>query len=121
MLEAPMPPPGIACSAGALPSFGEQLVQHVVDYPRMASVGMMVSDHHSGRVFRRPDGKPLMFYNMGKDETRRMAEAVKMAGELYFAAGAKEFYPILHGYPVMRSVEEARHIQSSSVKPGHLN
>jgi choline dehydrogenase-like flavoprotein len=120
ILEATMPPPGISYSAGALPFFGEQLVQHVVDYPRMASVGMMVSDHHSGRVFRRPDGRPLMFYNMGKDETRRMAEAVKMAGELYFAAGAKEFYPILHGYPVMRSVEEVRRIDSSRVKPGDL-
>lgn len=117
ILEATMPPPGISYSAGALPFFGERLVQHVVDYPRMASVGMMVSDHASGRVFRRPGGKPLMFYNMGKDETRRMAEAVKMAGEVYFAAGAKEFYPILHGHPVMRSVEEVRRIKSDKVKP----
>jgi choline dehydrogenase-like flavoprotein len=43
-----------------------------------------------------------------------------MAGELYFAAGAKEFYPILHGYPVMRSVEEVRRIDPARVKPGDL-
>ena len=110
-----MPPPGISYSAGALPFYGEKLVQHVVDYPRMASVGMMVSDHTSGRVFRRPDGRPLMYYNIGKDETRRMAEAVKMAGELYFAAGAKEFYPVLHGFPVMRSLEELRKIDPARV------
>src|SRR5258708_12288986 len=86
----------------------------------MARVGMMVRDHHSGRVFRRRDGKSWMLYNMGKDESRGMGEGVKMAGELYFAAGAKEFYPILHGYPVMRSVEEVRQIDSSRVKPGDL-
>ena len=120
ILEATMPPPGISYSAGALPFFGEKLVQHVVDYPRMASVGMMVSDHTSGRVFRRPDGRPLMYYNMGKDETRRMAEAIKMAGELYFAAGAREFYPIMRGYPVMHSAEEVRRIDPSRVRPGGL-
>jgi choline dehydrogenase-like flavoprotein len=57
---------------------------------------------------------------MGKDETRRMTEAVKMAGELYFAAGAKEFYPILHGHSVMRSVHEVRQINSEKVKPSDL-
>ena len=120
ILEATMPPPGISYSAGALPFYGEKLVQHVVDYPRMASVGMMVSDHTSGRVLRRPGGRPLMYYNMGKDETRRMAEAVKMAGELYFAAGAREFYPILRGHPVMRSVQEVREIDPRRVKAGDL-
>jgi choline dehydrogenase-like flavoprotein len=57
---------------------------------------------------------------MGRDETRRMAEAVKMAGEVYFAAGAKEFYPILHGYPVLRSVEEVRQVNAEKVKPSDL-
>jgi choline dehydrogenase-like flavoprotein len=120
ILEATMPPPGISYSAGALPFYGQKLVQHVVDYPRMASVGMMVSDRTSGRVFRRPDGRPLMYYNMGKDETRRMTEAIKMAGELYFAAGAREFYPILRGHPVMHSADEVRQIDPAKVRAGDL-
>jgi choline dehydrogenase-like flavoprotein len=43
-----------------------------------------------------------------------------MAGEVYFAAGAKEFYPILHGHPVMRSVEDVRRINPDKVKPSDL-
>ena len=117
ILEATMPPPGISYSAGALPFIGEQLVKNVLDYPRMASVGMMVSDHCSGRVLRRPDGRALMVYNIGKDETRRMAEAIVMAGELYFAAGAKEYYPVLHGFPVVQSREDLRKIEPARVKP----
>ncbi|GAC1334356.1 MAG: GMC family oxidoreductase [Candidatus Dormibacteria bacterium] len=120
ILEATMPPPGISYSAGALPFAGEALARHVAQYPRMAAVGMMVSDHCSGRVFRRPDGRPLMFYNIGRDEVQRLARAVVMAGELYFAAGAREFYPVLHGYPVVRSVEELRRIDPARVRAGDL-
>jgi choline dehydrogenase-like flavoprotein len=115
MLEATMPPPGISYSAGALPFYGEKLIKHVTDYPRMASVGMMITDHCSGRVFRRPDGRPFMYYNIGKDEVRRMAEAVVMAGELYFAAGATEYYPVLHSFPVIRSIDELRKIDPARV------
>ena len=120
ILEATMPPPGISYSAGALPFAGEQLVRHVAQYPRMAAIGMMVSDHGSGRVFRRPDGRPLMYYNMGASETHRMAQAVLMAGELYFAAGATEFYPVVHGFPVVRSVEELRRLDPTRVKARDL-
>lgn len=120
ILEATMPPPGISYSAGALPFAGEKLVRHVAEYPRMAAVGMMVSDHCSGRVLRRPDGRPLMYYNIGADETRRMAEAVVMAGELYFAAGAKEYYPVVHGFPVVRSRQELRQLDPAKVKARDL-
>jgi choline dehydrogenase-like flavoprotein len=120
ILEATMPPPGISYSAGALPFAGEKLVRHVADYPRLAAVGMMVSDHCSGRVLRRPDGRPLMYYNIGKDETYRMAQAVVMAGELYFAAGAREYYPVVHGFPVVRSLEELRQLDPARVKAGDL-
>ncbi|HEV1997933.1 MAG TPA: GMC family oxidoreductase N-terminal domain-containing protein [Candidatus Dormibacteraeota bacterium] len=120
ILEATMPPPGISYSAGALPFAGEKLVRHVAEYPRMAAVGMMVSDHSSGRVFRRPDGRPLMYYNMGANETYRMAQAVLMAGELYFAAGAKEYYPVVHGFPVLRSMDELRQLDPAKIKARDL-
>ncbi|MEA2645537.1 MAG: hypothetical protein QOE92_620 [Chloroflexota bacterium] len=116
ILEATMPPPGISYSAGALPFYGEQLVNHVGEYPRLASTGMMITDHCSGRVFRRPDGRPFMLYNIGRDEVRKMAEAVVMAGEIYFAAGAREYYPIVHGFPVVRSVEELRKLDPAKAK-----
>jgi glycine/D-amino acid oxidase-like deaminating enzyme len=120
ILEATMPPPGISYSAGALPFAGEQLVRHVAEYPRMAAVGMMVSDHCSGRVLRRPDGRPLMYYNIGASETYRMAQAVVMAGKLYFAAGAKEYYPVVHGFPVVHSLDELHKLDPAKVKPGDL-
>jgi choline dehydrogenase-like flavoprotein len=121
ILEATMPPPGISYSAGALPFWGEQLIRHVEEYPRMASVGMMVSDYCSGRVMRRPRSRAaLMLYNLGKDEARRLALGAIMAGEAYFAAGAKEYYPIIRGFPVVRSMQELRAINPEKVKPGDL-
>ncbi|MFN2464180.1 MAG: GMC family oxidoreductase N-terminal domain-containing protein [Candidatus Dormibacteria bacterium] len=120
IIEATMPPPGISYSAGALPFVGEQLVRHVEKYPRMAAVGMMVSDHGSGRVFRRPDGRPFMLYNLGRNEALRLAQATMMAGELYFAAGATEFYPVIHGIPVVRSMDELRRIDPTRVRAGDL-
>jgi choline dehydrogenase-like flavoprotein len=121
ILEATMPPPGISYSAGALPFWGEELIRHVEEYPRMASVGMMVSDHSSGRVIRRPGGHgALMLYNLGRSETRRLAQAAVMAGEAYFAAGAKEYYPIVRGFPVVRSVDELRRLDPDKVRPADL-
>jgi len=120
ILEATMPPPGISYSAGALPFWGEKLVRHVEDYPRMASVGMMVSDHCSGRVVRRPDGQALMLYNMGRDEARRLAQAIVMGGEAFFAAGAKEYYPMVRGIPVVHSRDELRNIVPEKVRPQDL-
>ncbi|HEV3231920.1 MAG TPA: GMC family oxidoreductase N-terminal domain-containing protein [Candidatus Dormibacteraeota bacterium] len=120
ILEATMPPPGISYSAGALPFWGQQLVEHVADYPRTAAIGLMVSDHCSGRVVRRPGGGALMLYNLGRDEARRLAMAVVMAGEAYFAAGATEFYPIIRGVPVVRSREELRLIEPEKVRPQDL-
>ncbi len=116
MLEATMPPPGISYSAGALPFYGEKLVQHVDEYSKMASVGVMITDYCSGRVMRRPDGRPFMYYNIGKAEIERMAEGVVMAGEVYFAAGAKEYYPVIHGFPVVKSVEELRKIDPKKAR-----
>jgi choline dehydrogenase-like flavoprotein len=43
-----------------------------------------------------------------------------MAGELYFAAGAREFYPVVHGFPVARSVEELHKLDPAKVRPRDL-
>jgi choline dehydrogenase-like flavoprotein len=120
ILEATMPPPGVSYSAGALPFWGEKLMKHVSEYPRMASVGMMVSDQCSGRVLRRPGGKPLMLYNLGRLEAQRLAKAVVMAGEAYFAAGAKEYYPMVRGTAVVHDREELRQIEPEKVRPQDL-
>jgi choline dehydrogenase-like flavoprotein len=120
ILEATMPPPGISYSAGALPFWGDRLIQHVAEYGRTAAVGMMVSDHCSGRVVRRPGGGALMLYNLGQDEATRLARAVVMAGEAYFAAGAREFYPIIRGVDVVRSREELARIVPERVRPQDL-
>jgi choline dehydrogenase-like flavoprotein len=81
---------------------------------------MMVSDHCSGRVVRRPGGGALMLYNLGQDEATRLARAVVMAGEAYFAAGAREFYPIIRGVDVVRSREELARIVPERVRPQDL-
>ncbi|MHB8509563.1 MAG: GMC family oxidoreductase N-terminal domain-containing protein [Candidatus Dormibacteria bacterium] len=120
IIEATMPPPGISYSAGALPFWGEQLMRHVRDYSRLASVGLMVSDHCSGRVMARPGGEALMLYNIGRDEVRRLALAARMAGEAYFAAGAREYYPIIRGIPVIRSREELALIEPGRIRASDL-
>jgi choline dehydrogenase-like flavoprotein len=81
---------------------------------------MMVSDHTGGSVVRRPGGKPLMVYNMGKVETEKMAQAAVMAGELYFAAGAREYYPMIRGFPVIHSRDELRKIDPAKIKAQDL-
>jgi choline dehydrogenase-like flavoprotein len=61
-----------------------------------------------------------MLYNLGKDEARRLAIGAVMAGEAYFAAGAREYYPIIRGFPVVHSREELRALNPDKVRPGDL-
>jgi choline dehydrogenase-like flavoprotein len=121
LLEATFPPPGIGYSAGTLPAAEGDEKDLYQRYPRIASCGSIVSDEGRGRV--RPVGRSgvLIRYDLGEADARKVVEAVALAAEIYFAAGAKVVYPMLPGLPAISSPRDVAAIRSARIRPGDLH
>ncbi|MCS7287407.1 MAG: GMC family oxidoreductase [Anaerolineae bacterium] len=120
ILEATFPPPGIGYSGGVLPFIGRDFKEVLARYPYLAAVGILVSEHSSGRVIVGPDGRPWMFYFLSSEDAARIRKAIASTARLLFAAGAREVYPGLPGLEVIRSEAEVEHILSPRWRPSDL-
>lgn len=92
--------------AAQLPGIGpahSKLAEHV---PNIALFGGMVHDDGGGFVMRNPFGRePFVFYRATESDRRAMRRAIRVCGETFLAAGAKElFLPVL-GLPGMTADE----------------
>ncbi len=103
LLEATFPPLGMTYSAGALPGVGEEHARLLDEYPRMASIGSIVSDTGTGRVQRLPLLGETMRYRLCDEDVAKAVRAIARAARVLFAAGANEVYPGVPAVPRLRS------------------
>jgi GMC oxidoreductase len=89
MLEGVAGPPAYA--AMSLPLSGERHARAMAAYPRLAQFGLMVSDSSRGRV-ERLAGRPLIRYDLGREDLDRFRAGLARVEELLLAAGAREVY-----------------------------
>lgn len=120
LLEATFPPPGLGYSAGSLPGWGPGKELFAL-YPHMASIGSVIGDAGVGRV--RPLGRNNVSiqYSLTRDDAAKVVEGIAMSAEIFFAAGAKEVYPMLPGLEVISSAAEVRHVREGRWRPGDLH
>jgi choline dehydrogenase-like flavoprotein len=120
LLEATFPPPGLGYSAGSLPGWGPGKELFAL-YPYMASSGSIVSDAGVGRV--RPLGRNAVAiqYNLTREDAAKVVEGIAMSAEIFFAAGAKEVYPMLPGLSTLTSPAEVRHVRDGHWRPSDLH
>jgi choline dehydrogenase-like flavoprotein len=89
MLEGVAGPPAYA--AMSLPLSGECHTRAMAAFPRLAQFGLMVSDSSRGHV-ERIAGRPLIRYDLGRDDVARFRAGLARLEELFLAAGAREVY-----------------------------
>lgn len=118
LMEGFWVPPGFLSIA--LPAFGERLKSLMHRYRHMAGFGVMVSDTSAGRVRPGPAGRPLITYSLNRADTAAFAKGVARACEIYFAAGAREVLPPIHGLPSVTTVEQARAIEQRRLRASDL-
>jgi len=128
LLEATFPPPGIGYSAGSLPleagsyranGNGDKDVFSM--YPKMASLGSIISDGGNGRVYPVGLRGELVTYRLSREDAAKIVEGIALASELYLAAGAKAVYPMLPGFDRLTSKKELENLRSSSFSPSDLH
>ncbi len=103
----------------ALPSFGKDIKKMMLDYNHLAGFGIMVHDSSSGMV-KVAGETPLLFYNMNKEDLEKFRKAIRIASEVYFAAGAKKIYPPIFSLESINSPSQLSKIDTIKLKPDML-
>lgn len=86
-----------ASTAGLLPARG---AEHGALMRRYAHLGVfiaMLHDHTQGRVRTRLDGRLAIDYRLDPDDQRQLAQGLRNAASIHFAAGAKRVHIPLRG------------------------
>jgi len=99
LLEATFTP--LAFGAQWLPGTGADHQRRVLDYGRIASTGVHLSDRSSGRVGLAGDGSLRITYRLTDDDARTLVFGIARAVQLFHAAGAREVYPQIAGIPTI--------------------
>jgi choline dehydrogenase-like flavoprotein len=118
LLEATFTP--LAFGGAWLLGSGREHQQAVLDFGRVGSIGVHLSDESSGSVGLTGDGQLRLGYRLSDDDARRLAFGIARAAEIHFAAGAVEVYPNLGGLPALRPRDlpdfEARAVRASQLR-----
>jgi choline dehydrogenase-like flavoprotein len=95
LLEATFTP--LAFGGQWLPGTGPEHQKRLLDFDKVASTGVHLSDRSTGRVGIARDGSLRIGYRLTRDDASRLAYGIARAAELFYAAGAIEVYPQVSG------------------------
>jgi choline dehydrogenase-like flavoprotein len=102
MLEVTNPVPSLVLAMGH--AFGPRGKDAVARLPHLASTGLFVSDHSSGRVWQwRRGAPPVITYQLDQGDTRKLFRGMALAAEIFLAAGAETVMTQLPALPEVRS------------------
>jgi choline dehydrogenase-like flavoprotein len=90
-------PPGIL--AATMPGFGPSLARRAADIPHIAVFGGMIHDAAGGTIRRGPGREPIATYRMSKRDRATIPRLLRVMGETFLAAGAREVFPPILGHP----------------------
>jgi choline dehydrogenase-like flavoprotein len=104
----------LAFQSVAFNDFGPRLAQRMRDHEHIATGGILVDDHASGRVRVLPFGVPLVQYDVTDEDQRRFIQGAAYLATLYFEAGAREVYTPFHHFPRLRSADDIRRMKAAA-------
>jgi choline dehydrogenase-like flavoprotein len=104
-----------AMEAPVLPGVGSAHKERMARFARLGSFGALISDQSAGRVRAGRGRWPRVTYRLGAADARKLARAIGLTAEIFFAGGAREVYSGVHSRPVLGSIDEARALQGASL------
>jgi choline dehydrogenase-like flavoprotein len=117
LLEATFTP--LAFGAHWLPGVGAEHQRRILDYDRVASTGVHVSDTSAGRVRLSRSGSLRASYRLNRRDADVLTFGIARAAELFYAAGAREVYPQISGIRMLRR-EQIPDLEASPPPRSHL-
>jgi choline dehydrogenase-like flavoprotein len=113
MLEGAQGPPDLI--GPGLPFVGPEFKKLVSDLRRVAIFGVMVSDTSHGRVWN-VAGRPVMTYQLNRQDTERMVKGIGVLARIYFAAGAKRVLPSVYRFTELGGESDVEALTRSPVR-----
>jgi choline dehydrogenase-like flavoprotein len=98
---------------------GREHQQAILDFGRIGSIGVQLTDESSGRIGLAGDGSIRARYRLTDADARRVIFGIARAAEIHFAAGATEVYPNIGRVPVLRPGQVAE-FEATRFKPSEL-
>ncbi len=99
-----------------LPGSGDELVERLARYDKLAVIGVHLSDRTSAGRVRVVRGRPRITYRLGGEDARAIRFGIARAAEIHFAAGATEVYPHVGGLSSVTSAEQAGTIENGRLR-----
>jgi choline dehydrogenase-like flavoprotein len=103
-------------AAASFTIIGPRLVELLEKYDHLACFGVMIEDHSRGRVRRGPGGRPLITYRIDDHDTARLKRAAEILARVYFAAGARSVFPMVHGFDELRGEDDLARFRNARLK-----
>ena len=105
-------PPNVL--AAGLPGVGPALRRRVRSLPFCGVFGAMIHDEGGGTVRPGPGREPLLAYRMAPRDLERLRRSVTILSEVAMAAGAREVFTSVFGFPPLTSMDAARAMEHAS-------
>ncbi len=102
--------------APVLPGIGAAHKSLMRQFAHLASFGALISDVSAGRVRARGRGWPLVTYTMLPEDVSKLARAISLTAQIFFAAGAKMVFSGIASQPILHSVADARALVNQRFK-----
>ncbi len=108
-------PPGVI--AATLPGFGPRHIERARQLPHLAMFGGLIHDQGGGRLHHPPRREPFATYRMTKEDRARVPRVVRILGETFLAAGAREVFPPILGVDRGFDADAFRALPLESISP----
>jgi hypothetical protein len=100
---------------------GMQAKQVLGEAAHIAATGLFVSDSSSGRVVSLGKrGQPIILYNLNQLDTERLVRWIKLAAQIFLAAGARVVHVGLPGLRDVTSTAELAELDRRPWRPAAL-
>jgi len=117
LIEATATPPGMGSIM--LPGYGRHLLWELDHAEHLASLGAMVADETTGKVFGK--NHALIRYDLGRHEGFMLLQSIQFMGEVLFAAGALEVLTAIPTMPVVHDLKELKQaVENADYKDLHI-
>jgi choline dehydrogenase-like flavoprotein len=103
-------------AAASFTMIGPRFVELLESYDRIACFGVMIEDVSRGRVRRGPGGRPLITYSLVDHDVARLKRAVEILARVYFAAGARTVFPLVHGFDELHDLDDVERLRRATLR-----
>jgi choline dehydrogenase-like flavoprotein len=118
MLEATTTVPSVG--AGSVSGIGAAAMERLAKFPRLATLGLYVSDTSKGRVRKLRTGDLLITYKLNRLDSTRICAGLAVAAEVLLEAGAKTAHLGLPGYDEVSSRADLERLREGRIPRSHL-